>query len=81
MIIANLSKASLRRAQRDLDGNDLRSLLLELVRLLPLEPAMASELWLLTHPDLRRTARVRAFMDALAQGLRRERPLLEGRAG
>jgi hypothetical protein len=41
---------------------------------------MASELWLLTHPDLRRTARVRAFMDTLAQSLRRERHLLEGRA-
>jgi DNA-binding transcriptional LysR family regulator len=53
----------------------------ELVRVLPPEPAMASELWLLTHPDLRRTARVRAFMDALARSLRRDRPLLEGRAG
>jgi DNA-binding transcriptional LysR family regulator len=52
-----------------------------LVRVLPPEPAMASELWLLTHPDLRRTARVRAFMDALARSLRRERPLLEGRGG
>jgi len=53
----------------------------ELARVLPPQPAMTSELWLLTHPDLRRTARVRAFMDALARGLRRERPLLEGRAG
>jgi hypothetical protein len=39
------------------------------------------ELWLLTHPDLRCTARVRAFMQMLARGLRRERDLLEGRAG
>ena len=51
----------------------------EVARVLPPEPAMASELWLLTHPDLRRTARVRAFMDALARSLRRDRPLLEGR--
>jgi DNA-binding transcriptional LysR family regulator len=53
----------------------------ELIRVLPPEPALAGELWLLTHPDLRRTARVRAFMESLARGLRRERALLEGRAG
>jgi DNA-binding transcriptional LysR family regulator len=53
----------------------------ELVRVLPPEPSLAGELWLLTHPDLRRTARVRAFMEMLARGLRRERALLEGRAG
>jgi DNA-binding transcriptional LysR family regulator len=51
----------------------------ELVRVLPPEPALAGELWLLTHADLRRTARVRAFMETLARGLRRERPRLEGR--
>jgi DNA-binding transcriptional LysR family regulator len=53
----------------------------ELIRILPPEPALAGELWLLTHPDLRRTARVRAFMDTLARGLRRERARLEGHAG
>jgi DNA-binding transcriptional LysR family regulator len=53
----------------------------ELIRVLPPEPALAGELWLVTHPDLRRTARVRAFMETLARGLRRERALLEGRAG
>jgi DNA-binding transcriptional LysR family regulator len=51
----------------------------ELVRVLPPEPALAGELWLLTHADLRRTARVRAFMETLARSLRRERPRLEGR--
>jgi DNA-binding transcriptional LysR family regulator len=51
----------------------------ELVRILPPEPALAGELWLLTHADLRRTARVRAFMETLARSLRRERPRLEGR--
>jgi DNA-binding transcriptional LysR family regulator len=48
----------------------------KLVRVLSPQPALAGELWLLTHPDLRRTARVRAFMETLARGLRRER--LEG---
>lgn len=32
-------------------------------------PALATELWLLTHPDLRRVARIRAFMDFLAAAL------------
>jgi DNA-binding transcriptional LysR family regulator len=53
----------------------------ELVRVLPPEPSLAGALWLLTHPDLRRTARMRAFMETLARGIRRERDLLEGRAG
>ncbi len=46
-------------------------------------PAAASEthsaLWLLTHGDLRRTARIRAVMDFLASALGSERALLEGR--
>jgi DNA-binding transcriptional LysR family regulator len=53
----------------------------ELIRVLPPEPALAGELWLVTHPDLQRTARVRAFMETLARGLRRERALFEGHAG
>jgi DNA-binding transcriptional LysR family regulator len=53
----------------------------ELMRVLPPEPTLAGELWLLTHADLRRMARVRAFMETLARSLRRERALLEGRAG
>jgi len=40
---------------------------------------LATELWILTHEDLRRTARVRAITDALALGLAKERELLEGR--
>lgn len=52
----------------------------ELVRVLPPDPALAGELWLLTHSDLRRTARVRAFMETIARGIRRERALLEGEA-
>lgn len=41
---------------------------------------MASHLWLITHPDLRRTARVRAVLDHLAEALAPSRALLEGRA-
>jgi DNA-binding transcriptional LysR family regulator len=36
-------------------------------------------LWLLTHADLRQTARVRAFMEFAAKALAAERGLLEGR--
>lgn len=41
---------------------------------------MASALWLLTHPDLRRVARIRAVLDFAAAWLGEQRPLLEGRA-
>jgi DNA-binding transcriptional LysR family regulator len=40
---------------------------------------MASALWLLTHPDLRRVARIRAVLDFAAAWLGDQRPLLEGR--
>ena len=32
-------------------------------------PELEGELWLLTHPDLRNTARVRAFLDFCAAAL------------
>lgn len=35
-------------------------------------------LWILTHPDLRSSARIRAFMDHVGQELARRRPLFEG---
>lgn len=37
------------------------------------------ELWIVTHADLKRTARVRAFFDLVGEGLARERALFEGR--
>jgi len=52
----------------------------ELIRVLPPQPALASELWLVTHPELRRSARVRAFMETLAASLRKERARLAGGA-
>jgi len=39
---------------------------------------LSAELWLLTHPVLRRTARVRALMDFLAEALIKEKDLIEG---
>ena len=49
-----------------------------LVRLAPPQPDYASDLWLLTHPDLRNTPRVRALLDSLAEGIAGQRPLIEG---
>ena len=43
-------------------------------------PALARELWIVTHQDLRRTARVRAFFDAIAEGIGADRGLIEGSA-
>lgn len=49
-----------------------------LVRLGGPEPEYAADLWLLTHPDLRYQARVRAFFDFLGAEIARERDLIEG---
>lgn len=38
----------------------------------------ASSLWLLTHPDLRRSVRMRAFLDFVGAELARKRKLIEG---
>ncbi|MCL4765508.1 MAG: LysR family transcriptional regulator [Hyphomicrobiaceae bacterium] len=50
----------------------------DLVRVAPLPDDFMRDLWLLTHEDLRRTARIRAFLDFLAAALTAEAPLLEG---
>lgn len=49
-----------------------------LQRLAPPDPELAGSLWLLTHADLRRTPRVRALMDVLADGIGGERARLAG---
>ncbi|MBP0496389.1 LysR family transcriptional regulator [Pararoseomonas indoligenes] len=51
-----------------------------LVRLAPPDPTYASDLWLLTHPDLRHTPRVRALLDHIAEAITVRRPLIEGAA-
>jgi DNA-binding transcriptional LysR family regulator len=40
---------------------------------------LATELWMVTHSDLRRTARVRAFFDVVGERLSADRALFEGR--
>lgn len=50
-----------------------------LMRVADLPDDFTLDLWLLTHEDLRRTARIRAFMDFLAEGIANEAALLEGR--
>ncbi|MET0429271.1 MAG: LysR family transcriptional regulator [Microvirga sp.] len=50
----------------------------DLVRLGPLDPAFAADLWLLTHPDLRHSPRIRALLDFLADGIARQRTFIEG---
>lgn len=50
----------------------------DLVRIAPLPGEFTLDLWLLTHDDLRQTARIRAFLDFLAEVLAKEAPLLEG---
>jgi DNA-binding transcriptional LysR family regulator len=42
-------------------------------------PELARELWLVTHDDLRRTARIEAFFAMMAAAIKEDRPLLEGR--
>jgi DNA-binding transcriptional LysR family regulator len=41
---------------------------------------IGADLWLLTHPDLRQTARVRAFMDYASAELGKKRKFIEGEA-
>ena len=50
----------------------------DLVRVMAPIESLAGDLWLLTHPDLRRVARIRAFMDFVSEAVVKDRPLLEG---
>jgi DNA-binding transcriptional LysR family regulator len=49
-----------------------------LVQLTPPLPELEGELWLLSHPDLRNTARVRAFLDFCGDAIARRRDTIEG---
>lgn len=42
-------------------------------------PELAGELWIVTHADLKKTARVRAFFDIVGEGLVREQDRFDGR--
>lgn len=52
-----------------------------LTRLQALDAEIDGSLWLLTHPDIKQTARVRAFMDYVGRELGKRRAILEGRDG
>ena len=67
---AGLGLAPLPCGLADLEG--------DLVRIALLPDEFTLDLWLLTHEDLRQTARIRAFLDFLAEALAKEAPLLEG---
>ena len=47
-------------------------------RLTPPLEAVRTGLWILTHEDLRRTARIRAFMEFVGNALQSQRRLIEG---
>lgn len=49
-----------------------------LVRLSGPQPEFATGLWLLTHPDVKNSPRVRVFMDFAARELTRLKPMIEG---
>ncbi|NJM35905.1 MAG: LysR family transcriptional regulator, partial [Rhodomicrobium sp.] len=49
-------------------------------RLAPVNPDYGADLWLLTHPDLRHSPRVRVFLDFLAAEIARLRGFIEGEA-
>jgi len=52
----------------------------DLARLLEPPKELTSEIWLLTHPDLRRTARVRALMEFLADAFQGDGTLINGKS-
>ena len=52
----------------------------ELVRIGDPLPELETELWSLTHPDLKAVARIRAFLDFVAAEIGSRRPALAGQA-
>jgi len=52
-----------------------------LQRLLPPDPELDVDQWLLVHPDMRRSARIRAFTRHLTDEYAAQRDLIEGRRG
>lgn len=50
----------------------------DLVRVSGILPELATGLWLLTHPALRKSARIHAFLSFLAERIARDRAHLEG---
>ena len=53
----------------------------ELTRIGPIQPELDVDLWILTHADLRHSARVRAFTELASAELAKARKLIEGAGG
>jgi DNA-binding transcriptional LysR family regulator len=51
-----------------------------LTRVGPVEPELSDELWILTHPDIRKSGRVSAFMANCMEAMSRQRAFIEGNA-
>jgi DNA-binding transcriptional LysR family regulator len=51
----------------------------DLIRLIGPLPELMGAFWLLTHPDLRKSPKVRAFFDFLVENIRKYEDLLQGR--
>jgi DNA-binding transcriptional LysR family regulator len=51
----------------------------DLMRVGPTEPDTSDELWILTHPDIRKSGRVNAFMTHCLKAIAKQRALIEGR--
>lgn len=58
----------------------LGDLIPSLMRIEPIEASLADELWLLTHPELKRSRRVRVFFDFFAAAIDRQRAVIAGLA-
>ena len=52
----------------------------DLERVFPPVGDLVRELWIVTHGDLRNTARVRAFLDIVGTAILHDKALLEGKA-
>jgi DNA-binding transcriptional LysR family regulator len=53
----------------------------DLTRIGPVEPSLSDDLWLLTHPDIRKSGRVYAFMTHCATAIGKQRAFIEGEQG
>jgi molybdate transport repressor ModE-like protein len=50
-----------------------------IVRISPVQPDVFEELWILTHPDIRKSGRVHAFMAYCTKAITKQRAFIEGR--
>jgi hypothetical protein len=48
------------------------------MRVVAVEPELNDELWLLTHPDIRKSGRIYAFMTHCVEAIKKRRDLIEG---